>query len=239
MYKIYIIHRGLQLPSYRTSCPNTSLLRKFISQKQTSNIDFLFLWHIYGVRTPNLIAITRQVYYYYHTKLIICGIIRRGLFCCADSCTIHRNGDFMKIYSKRFEELTTKELYEILKIRAEVFIVGQNCAYQDMDEKDKHAYHVFIVEDNRMKAYLRVLDKGISFEEVSIGRVLTTERGKGLGNEILKAGIETAKEKLGADRIKIEAQTYVRGYYEKFGFRAVSGEFLEIGIPHIEMILDL
>lgn len=145
----------------------------------------------------------------------------------------------MKITVKRFEELTTEELYEILRIRSEVFVVEQTCIYQDMDGKDKNAWHVYLTDEGEIKAYLRVLDRGVSFDEAAIGRVLTTERGKGYGNHILQAGIDTAREKLGADEIKIEAQVYARGYYEKFGFQKISEEFLEDGIPHIQMLLKL
>lgn len=139
---------------------------------------------------------------------------------------------------KRFEELTTEELYEILKVRAEIFVVEQNCVYQDLDEKDKTAYHIWIVDRGKIKAYLRVLDAGVSFPEVALGRVLTTERGKGYGNQILQAGIKTAAEKLHADQIKIEAQLYAKGFYERHGFRQTSEEFLEDGIPHIQMIWE-
>lgn len=145
----------------------------------------------------------------------------------------------MKIYVKRFEKLSLDELYDIIKVRFEVFCLEQNCLYQELDNRDKKAYHVYLKENNKIKAYLRVLDKDIMFKEVTIGRVLTTDRGKGYGNIILKEGIKTAKEKLNADIIKIEAQSYAKGYYEKFGFKQVSNEFLEDGIPHIEMILKL
>ena len=144
----------------------------------------------------------------------------------------------MEFIIKRFEELTLYELYEILKVRVSVFVVEQECTYQEVDEKDKNAYHVFIKDNEVIKAYLRVLDKGISFDEVSIGRVLTTERGIGLGDKILEKGIEVAKEKMNADKIRIEAQCYAKGFYERFGFKQVSDEFLEDGIPHIEMLLE-
>lgn len=144
----------------------------------------------------------------------------------------------MEFIIKRFEELTLYELYEILKVRVSVFVVEQECTYQEVDEKDKKAYHVFIKDNEVIKAYLRVLDKGISFDEVSIGRVLTTERGIGLGDKILEKGIEVAKEKMNADKIRIEAQCYAKGFYERFGFEQVSDEFLEDGIPHIEMLLE-
>lgn len=145
----------------------------------------------------------------------------------------------MEIYVKRFEELSPEELYEIIKIRVAVFCLEQNCLYQDLDDKDKKAYHVYIKENDKIKAYLRVLDKGISFDEISIGRVLTMERGAGFGNIILKEGIRVAKEKMNADKIEIEAQSYAKGYYEKFGFKQISDVFLEDGIPHIKMILNL
>ncbi len=144
----------------------------------------------------------------------------------------------MEFIIKRFEELTLYELYEILKVRISVFVVEQECPYQEVDEKDKNAYHVFIKDNEVIKAYLRVLDKGISFDEVSIGRVLTTERGIGLGDKILEKGIEVAKEKMNADKIRIEAQCYAKGFYERFGYEQVSDEFLEDGIPHIEMLLE-
>jgi ElaA protein len=118
-----------------------------------------------------------------------------------------------------------------------VFVVEQNCVYQEIDDKDKYSYHVFLKDDTGIKAYLRVIDKGVSFEDVSIGRVLTLKRGCGLGNTILLEGIKVAKEKMNADRIKIEAQSYAKEFYEKAGFKQVSEEFLEDGIPHIQMVL--
>lgn len=143
----------------------------------------------------------------------------------------------MELVVKRFEELTVEEMYKILQVRSEVFVLEQNCVYQDVDGKDQHSYHVYLHDLSGIKAYLRVVDKGISSKEVSIGRVLTTERGVGLGNRILSEGIKVAKERLHADKIMIEAQTYAREYYEKFGFEKVSKEYVEDGIPHIQMIL--
>lgn len=101
----------------------------------------------------------------------------------------------MEIYIKRFEELSSEELYEIIKIRVAIFCLEQNCLYQDLDDKDKNAYHVYIKENDKIKAYLRVLDKGISFDEISIGRVLTTERGVGFGNIIYKKAYESLKRR--------------------------------------------
>lgn len=144
----------------------------------------------------------------------------------------------MEIIIKKFNELTLDELYEILKIRVSIFVVEQHCPYNEIDDKDKNAYHIYIKDNNQIKAYLRVLDKEVSFPEVSIGRVLTTERNKGYSNIIIKKGIEVAKEKFNADKIKIEAQVYAKKIYEKHGFKQISEEFLEDGIPHIIMILE-
>lgn len=145
----------------------------------------------------------------------------------------------MELIVKRFEELSLEELYEIIKVRLEVFVVEQNCVYQDIDDKDKKAYHVYLKDDNEIKAYLRVLDKGVSFDDVAFGRVLTTERGKGYSTIILQEAIKITKEKLHANKVIIEAQVYAKGMYEKHRFRQVSDEFLEDGIPHIKMELNL
>ena len=144
----------------------------------------------------------------------------------------------MELVVKRFDGLTLAELYEILKIRVAVFVVEQACPYPEADDKDQAAWHVFLRENGEIKAYLRVLAPGASFKEASIGRVLTVERSRGLGGHILREGLRIARERLHADKIRIEAQTYARGFYEKAGFRQVSQEFLEDGIPHIQMLLE-
>lgn len=145
----------------------------------------------------------------------------------------------MELVIKRFEELTTEELYEIFRLRVAVFVVEQQCVYQEVDGKDRRAYHVFLREKGEILAYLRVLEAGVSFDEVSIGRVIAVRRRCGLGSRILAAGIEVAKSKLNAKAIRIEAQTYARGLYEKLGFVQTSEEFLDDGIPHIEMLLEI
>lgn len=144
----------------------------------------------------------------------------------------------MELVIKRFDELTAGELYAILRARATVFVVEQNCAYQDIDDKDQGAYHVFLHDAAGVQAYVRVLDQGVSFAEVSIGRVLTRNRGAGLGRRILLEGIRVAAEHLHADKIRIGAQVYAKAFYEKVGFRQVSEEYLEDEIPHIEMMLN-
>ena len=145
----------------------------------------------------------------------------------------------MELFVKHFSELTARELYEIYKLRVSVFVVEQKCCYQEVDDADENAYHVWLRDEDGIKAYARVLPRGATFPEVSIGRVIAVKRRCGLGSKIVAAAIDTATEKLHADRITIEAQTYVKKMYEDFGFRQTSEEFLEDGIPHVQMQLDL
>lgn len=144
----------------------------------------------------------------------------------------------MKLVVKKFHELTADELYSILKLRVDVFVVEQNCPYPEIDGKDREAYHVWLEDEDGIAAYLRVLDKGVSFDDAAIGRVISARRRKGFGTIVLKEGIKVAKEKFCADKITIEAQVYARKFYENVGFRQVSEEFLEDGIPHILMTLE-
>lgn len=139
---------------------------------------------------------------------------------------------------KRFEELTTTELYEILRVRAEVFVVEQNCVYQDLDMKDKKAFHLFCEENGEIAAYLRILEKGISYPEISIGRVLTREsyRRKGLSRGLMTKAISFVKEELKEPEIRISAQLYLKAFYESLGFAATSEIYLEDGIEHVEML---
>jgi ElaA protein len=142
----------------------------------------------------------------------------------------------METFVKTFDELTTTELYEILKARAEVFIVEQDCVYQDLDDVDQEAYHVYLKEDGKIVAYLRVIGRGKRLDEVSIGRVITLRRHCGLGTTIMTLGFAVAREKFGAECIKIGAQVQAQPFYESIGFRVCSGEYMEDGIPHIYMI---
>ena len=144
----------------------------------------------------------------------------------------------METIVKHFNELTVSELYEILRARAEVFIVEQNCVYQDVDNVDKEAYHVYLREKGEIVAYLRVVDKDKRLDEVSLGRVITLKRRQGYGSKVMKVGIEVAREKFGATKIKIGAQAWAKPFYEQVGFRQISGEYMEDGIPHIYMILE-
>ena len=143
----------------------------------------------------------------------------------------------MRLVAKYFEELTTSELYEILRARAEIFVVEQNCVYQDLDGVDYRSLHVYYEEDGRIIAYLRAFEKEDMENTVQMGRVLSIEHGIGLGGKILKDGLKIISEKMNPKSIYIEAQCYAVGYYEKVGFEVCSEEFLEDGIPHVQMKL--
>ena len=144
----------------------------------------------------------------------------------------------MQLYRKRFQELTTEELYGILKLRVDVFVVEQNCPYRELDDRDQDAVHVWLQDEDGILAYLRVMDRGIENESVSIGRVIAVKRRQGLGSQVLSEGIRAAKDFFHADTIYLEAQVYAKGLYEKQGFRQISEEFLLDGIPHVRMFLD-
>ena len=141
----------------------------------------------------------------------------------------------LQLHKKSFQELTTEELYELLKVRSEVFVVEQNCVYQDMDGDDQQAIHLWLTVEEIVVALARVCPAGTHMKEISIGRVITTERGKGYGKQIMLHAIDAAIEHFGATIIDIEAQEYARGFYESVGFRKSSETFMLDGIPHIKM----
>ena len=145
----------------------------------------------------------------------------------------------MNLYIKHFNELTTMELYRILRARAEIFVVEQDCVYQDLDNKDLNAWHVWYEDEDGVAAYCRVLDKGVSYEgEGSIGRVIAVRRGTGLGYKVMMEGIRVAEEKFGQTSLRISAQQYAQGFYEKCGFVRVSEPYLEDDIPHVQMVRE-
>ncbi len=153
----------------------------------------------------------------------------------------------MNLHIKTFDQLSTQELYEILRLRCAVFVVEQNCPYQDVDGRDDFAAtHVFYEENGEVIAYLRCYyPEGESCGSeaaggtLRLGRVISARRGIGLGAKVLSAGIAYAKEQLRPRRIYIEAQCYAIPFYEKAGFRTCGDEFLEDGIPHVPMMLEL
>ena len=139
------------------------------------------------------------------------------------------------LHKKTFMELTTDELYELLRVRSETFVVGQNCVYQDLDYDDKKAIHLWLTVDDKLVAMARLCPAGTHLPEISIGRVIATERGKGYGKQIMLHAIDAAVEHFGATLIDIEAQEYARGFYESVGFKQSSDTFMLDGIPHIKM----
>lgn len=142
---------------------------------------------------------------------------------------------------KKFEELTAQELYAILQLRNEVFVVEQNCVFQDADNKDQQSFHLMGWEEKKLAAYTRIVPAGICYEESSIGRVVTSpsSRRKGLGRELMIESISTLHSLFSKDSvIKIGAQLYLKKFYESLGFAQTSDIYLEDGIEHIEMLLQ-
>ena len=141
---------------------------------------------------------------------------------------------------KSFPELTLDELYDLLKLRTDVFIVEQQCAYPDCDGMDKKALHIFLRKNDKIAAYARIFSPGDVFPEAAIGRVVVEreERGTGLSRELLERSIEYICKEMGESKIKISAQSYLLTFYASLGFVPVSNEYLEDGIPHTDMLLE-
>lgn len=138
---------------------------------------------------------------------------------------------------KKFDELTTAELYGILQLRSEVFIVEQNCVYPDPDGKDPQAWHLIGTEENILVAYTRILGPGIVYPDPAIGRVVIapSKRGSGLGRELMERSIEQCEQLFGKNSITLSAQVYLKKFYESLGFIGIGDEYLDDGIPHIKM----
>lgn len=141
---------------------------------------------------------------------------------------------------KEFTDLTVGELYEILRLRAEIFVVEQDCVYQDLDGKDRRSMHLFLEEDGEVIAYLRIIPEGISYEEPSIGRfvVKESERKNGIGREAMVKAIAYIAYEYKSARVRISGQAYLRKFYESLGFNVVGESYLEDGIPHFEMLKE-
>ncbi|AQS38658.1 putative acyltransferase [Shewanella psychrophila] len=147
----------------------------------------------------------------------------------------------MHFITKSFKELTTDELYELLQLRSEVFVVEQTCYYQDLDDKDRHpgARHLLGYHEGRLAAYLRMLPTGVSYpQHQSIGRVVTSDavRGQGAGHQLLEQGVALCLSQDADLGIKISAQEHLQAYYGRQGFVTVSGVYLEDGINHVAMV---
>ena len=143
---------------------------------------------------------------------------------------------------KPYTDLSKDELYKILKLRQEVFVVEQNCPYLDVDGMDQRAIHVLgIDKENNIGAYARIIHNVENrSEEIKIGRVLTSEsfRGKGIGRSLMKETIQYSKQRWPAKNIVLSAQSYLLNFYQSLGFKKVGSEYLEDGIPHRAMILN-
>ena len=144
----------------------------------------------------------------------------------------------MEILVKQFSELSIDELYDLLQLRSEVFVVEQDCVYQDVDGKDRNALHIVGKKNDKIVAYTRCFRPGDYFKYASIGRVVVSkeERKHKYGHDIMKASIRAIEENFNIATIKLSAQTYLKSFYESHGFQIVGDEYLEDGIPHIGMV---
>ncbi|OCK50736.1 GNAT family acetyltransferase [Chryseobacterium sp. CBo1] len=138
---------------------------------------------------------------------------------------------------KSFDELTVPEFHEIIKARIDVFVVEQDCPYPDLDGYDEKAIHLWAEKDNSILAYCRIFDKGIKYNETSIGRVLTSEKGRGknLGKQLIQYAVETIENRFKTSEVRISAQDYLLKFYSYFGFQDTGKKYLEDNIPHTEM----
>lgn len=143
----------------------------------------------------------------------------------------------LETYIKSFQDLTTNELYDLLQLRSEVFVVEQDCVYQDIDGKDQKALHVLGYHDANLVAYTRIFKKGDYLEEASIGRVVVSAEARkhNFGKEIMNSSIEAVSIYFNTSIIVLSAQTYLKRFYNNLGFIEVGEEYLEDGIPHIKM----
>ena len=145
------------------------------------------------------------------------------------------------IVTKIFSELDKEELYQILRLRSEVFVVEQDCVYQDIDNKDQKAIHLFYKEEEEIIGYTRIFKKGDYYENPSIGRVVVSKnkRGKDLGKEIMLESMKYIKNNIKGEKIELSAQVYLDNFYKELGFYSKGEEYLEDGIPHQRMFFNL
>ena len=136
--------------------------------------------------------------------------------------------------------MTRDELYEIIKLRIEVFVVEQDCPYQDLDDKDKNAYHLFVEDNGLVVAVLRILPEGVSFEDMAIGRLIVKKsyRGRGISRKMMNKAISFIINDLNKSKIRLSGQTYLLEFYESLGFKRVSDVYLEDGIDHYEFLYE-
>lgn len=139
---------------------------------------------------------------------------------------------------KTFQELSTDELYALLKLRSEVFVVEQNCVFLDQDDKDQESYHILLYTAGKLSGYARIVPAGLSYTELAIGRVCTSQaaRGKGMGKALMLEAIKYCYQQFGVVDIRLGAQTYAIDFYASLGFVPDGDPYDEDGIEHIEMV---
>ena len=144
----------------------------------------------------------------------------------------------MEVRTATFNELSTGEIYDILQLRVQVFVVEQDCVYQDIDGKDQSALHILGYEGSKLVAYARVFKPGDYFKRAAIGRVVVApeSRRKGLGKAIMEAAMNASKTHFKTENVAVSAQTYLLKFYKELGFQPIGEEYLEDGIPHLKMI---
>ena len=142
---------------------------------------------------------------------------------------------------KGFNELTAEQMYTVLCVRQEVFVLEQECLYLDADGKDRNSFHLMGFDGAELMAYARIVEPGFSYEEVSIGRILSSKkaRGTGAGVELMNQALSRIEDKYGKVFVRISAQSYLEKFYQKFGFEPTGKEYLEDEIPHMEMLRGL
>lgn len=143
----------------------------------------------------------------------------------------------MNTLIKEYGELTTDELYEILKHRSEIYVVEQKCIYLDMDDKDKESKHIMIFDDGKLVGYIRVMAAGVSYPQASFGRLTVKKeyRGLKLGRKLVETAMDILLNKMGETEVKIQAQSYLEEFYKMFGFKPEGNHFMDCGIKHIYM----
>lgn len=146
----------------------------------------------------------------------------------------------MEYVLKEFNGLSLDELYQIIQLRLEIFVVEQDCVYQDLDSKDKVAYHLFVKDDDEIVAVLRILPENVSYDEMAIGRIVVkkSHRGQGIARTMMKMAMDFIVKDLGKNKIRLSGQAYLVDFYTNLGFKRVSDEYLEDGIPHFEFLFE-
>lgn len=146
----------------------------------------------------------------------------------------------MQLISRPYSALSIDELYQLLKLRTDVFVVEQHCAYPELDDYDQDAQHILGLDESGLVAYARVLPPESVYTQASIGRVCVAQeaRGKGLGKDLFAFAMEAAKKLYLEQSLKIQAQTYLEEFYQDFGFTTITEPYLDVGIAHVDMLWE-